>query len=265
MRDFQYLDQAAISVLKTDKAVAKAMVSNDVAAAWREARLKPRFEKRPPDRPARPDRPRLIAPGEVPKRRKGGNLGNRIALLHAVAHIELNAIDLAWDIIARFGGAMPGAFTDDWIKVGDEEAKHFLLIRNRLLAFDSDYGALDAHDGLWEAAESTAHDVAARLAIVPMVLEARGLDVTPGMIKRFRNSGDEESAAALDTIYREEIGHVATGARWFRYVSEQRDERPENYFHTLVDRHFSGQLKPPFNDNARTLAGMGEEYYAPLV
>ncbi len=261
----KYLDEATTFVLNTAEAVEKAAASRRSAAAWRAGKLARRFELRPPQRPARPDRPRLIAPGEVPKRRKGGNLGNRIALLHAVAHIELNAIDLAWDIIARFGSGMPEDFTDDWVKVADEEAKHFLLIRERLLALGSDYGALDAHDGLWEAAENTAHDIAARLAVVPMVLEARGLDVTPGMIRRFRNSGDEESAAALEIIYRDEIGHVATGERWFRHMAALHNEKPDCYFRRLVRRYFAGQLKPPFNDIARSQAGMTKDYYTALI
>ena len=152
----------------------------------------------------------------MPKRRAFGSPAGRIALLHALAHIELNAIDLGWDIVARFSSeALPRAFFDDWVGVASEEAVHFELLARRLGDFGARYGDLPAHDGLWEAAAATADDLLARLAVVPLVLEARGLDVTPEMAARLERVGDPESAALLRRIYRDEIGHVAAGVRWF--------------------------------------------------
>ena len=222
-----------------------------------------------PDRPARPDRPELRRPGDMPKRRASGSLPNRIALLHALAHIELNAIDLACDMLARFAGSdaelLPRDFADDWLKVAAEEAKHFALLSARLKALGAAYGDLPAHDGLWEAAENTAHDLTARLAIVPLVLEARGLDVTPTMIANLEQAGDTESAAVLRVIYEDEIGHVAIGWRWFRRVADARGFNPETAWPALVREHFRGKLKPPFNDAARAAAGMQAPLYHGLV
>ena len=189
----------------------------------------------PPRHPARPVRPQLLAPRHMPRRRAGGTPQSRIALLHAVAHIELNAIDLAWDVIARFTAEdLPRAFYDDWVGVAAEEAGHFILLSDRLKALGAAYGDLPAHGGLWEAAENTADDLAARLAVVPLVLEARGLDVTPAMIERLRRAGDTDSAAALEVIYAEEIGHVAVGSRWFHHICEARGRDPQATFRSLV-------------------------------
>ena len=201
----------------------------------------------------------------MPKRKAAGSPGKRAALLHALAHIELNAIDLAWDIIARFGMAgTPRAFFEDWIKVGEEEAIHFSLLRDRLGELGAEYGDLPAHDGLWMAAEETAHDLLARLAIVPLVLEARGLDVTPATIAQLRHAGDEQSALILDRIYHDEIGHVAAGARWFHHFAEAAGLDPKQAWQDRVRRHFKGTLKPPFNDAARSDAGFDPEFYRPL-
>lgn len=223
----------------------------------------PLGDTEPPDRPARPAKPRLLAPREMPKRRVGGMAG-RIALLHSVAHIELNAIDLALDLVARFAselGQEAGAFISDWLKVGAEEAKHFLLLQQCLAGLGATYGDLPAHDGLWEAAQNTRSDLAARLAIVPMVLEARGLDVTPAMIERLRAQGDEAAVAALETIYRDEIGHVAVGTKWFRKLCQSQKIDPVEAFKRLVEQYFKGSLKPPFNDAARSKAGLLPQFY----
>ena len=257
--------RVACRVLLTANAEDKAAASRQAAAHWRAGRLNHDDWPIPPDRPARPDRPVLLPPSEMPKRRRGGSLATRIALLHAVAHIELNAIDLAWDIVARFGAQMPRAFLDDWVAVGDDEARHFLFIQQRLAGLGSSYGAMPAHDGLWQAAAATRDDLAARLAVVPMVLEARGLDVTPAMIARFETVGDGESAAALKVIYEDEIGHVAAGVRWFDYLCAQRGIAPEAYFHQLIEQNFHGRLKPPFNQDARLKAGMAASLYEPLT
>lgn len=217
-----------------------------------------------PGRPGRPEHPRLRPPREVPKRSLATADG-RAALLHALAHIELNAIDLAWDLIGRFGHEIgERAFFDDWVRVGGEEGLHFTLLETRLRELGSHYGAFLAHDGLWQAAADTAHDVLARLAVVPLVLEARGLDVGPAMIERLRGAGDEPSAQILERIYRDEIGHVAAGVRWLAHVAERRGLDPRAAFHDSVRRYFRGNLKPPFNHAARRRAGLIPAYYEPL-
>ncbi len=227
-----------------------------------------------PDRPARPARPELRAPRDMPRRRAGELAAGRVALLHALAHIELNAIDLACDIVARFARAeeiwrfaepdLPRTFCDDWIVVAAEEAKHFLGLAARLNDFGAGYGDLPAHDGLWEAAEKTADDLLARLAVVPLVLEARGLDVTPVMIERMTRFGDDQTAALLTTIYRDEIGHVATGRKWFGRIAEVRGREPRAAWQELVAARFRGALKPPFNEAAREEAGFGADWYGAL-
>lgn len=259
----------ATRVLETADPWEKSALSRRVAAAWTALRAEGAAPARgtaaPPDRPARPARPVLKPPREVPRRRPGTAEG-RIALLHAIAHIELNAVDLHWDILARFGHIpMPVGFADDWVRAADEESKHFGLLSDRLRALGSDYGALDAHAGMWRAAERTADDLPARLAVVPMVLEARGLDVTPGMIGTFRKAGDDDSVAALEVIYAEEVGHVAYGAKWFHFLCGRDDADPKTRFHDLVRRHFDGALKPPFNEEKRAEAGLPPDFYWPLA
>ncbi|MDH3236775.1 MAG: ferritin-like domain-containing protein [Alphaproteobacteria bacterium] len=257
------LTEAAVGVLSTADAAHKAAASRAAAAAWRDGMITTIGTTPPPDRPARPANPELRRPGDMPRRGAGQSAAGRIALLHAVAHIELNAIDLAWDIVARFAGDdLPRAFFDDWVRVADEEAKHFTLLSDRLAALGATYGDLPAHDGLWEAAEATAHDLLARLAVVPLVLEARGLDVTPTMIARMTRFGDAETATVLTAIYEEEIGHVAIGMRWFAHECARRGVVPEATWRALVAEHFKGALKPPFNEDARARAGMGRGYYA---
>jgi uncharacterized ferritin-like protein (DUF455 family) len=239
--------------------------SRALAAAWRGGALAI-GRPSPAARPARPERPPLLPAREMPQRRAGGSPAGRIALLHALAHIELNAIDLAWDIIARFDtAALPRAFHDDWVRVAAEEAGHYALLAQRLADLGVAYGDLPAHDGLWQAAEATACDMLARLAIVPLVLEARGLDVTPAMIARLDRLGDGESAAVLRRIYDEEIGHVAIGMRWFAFLCARDDLAPEHTYQMLVRRYFKGALKPPFNDGARRAAGLSASFYAPLA
>jgi uncharacterized ferritin-like protein (DUF455 family) len=201
----------------------------------------------------------------MPRRRAGGSAAGRIALLHALAHIELNAIDLAWDIIARFTGhGLPREFYDDWVAVAAEEAKHHALVAARLAELGAAYGDLPAHDGLWDAARATAHDPLARLAVVPLVLEARGLDVTPAMIARLGRFGDAASVAVLQVIYDDEIGHIAAGLHWFAWLCAERGSEPVVTYQQLVRRHFRGALKPPFNRSGRDAAGLAEHYYGPL-
>jgi uncharacterized ferritin-like protein (DUF455 family) len=197
----------------------------------------------------------------VPRRKINRGVAGRAALLHAIAHIELNALDLAWDLIGRFGSSdLPRSFFDDWVKVADEEALHFTLVVDRMATLGLRYGDLEAHDGLWEAALDTQEDLLARLAVVPLVLEARGLDVTPTMIAKLRAADDPDSAAVLDRIYRDEIGHVAAGVRWFHFVARQRGLDATAIWPVLVAGHFKGQVKPPFNLAARDQAGMGASF-----
>ncbi len=259
------LGQAAVSVLGTADACAKAAAAQQMAADWLAGRLEWAFDVPPPARPARPERPALLPPNQMPKRGRAGSARSRFALLHALAHIELNAIDLACDIIARFGAQCPRGFADDWVRVAGEEGLHFALVARRLGELGGCYGDLPGHDGLWQAAEATAHDLLARLAVVPQVLEARGLDVTPDMISRFDQMGDDASAAVLRVIYRDEITHVAAGNHWFRWACESGGLPPESTFHACVRRYFRGDLKPPFNDLARAEAGLTPAYYAPLA
>ena len=214
-----------------------------------------------PERPGRPKTPELLHPRDMPKRRSGGHAG-RIGLLHALAHIELNAIDLAFDLIGRFiNTPMPEDFYADWLRVGAEEAKHFMLLQGRLKSLGSTYGALPAHNGLWEAAQKTAHNLAARLAIVPMVLEARGLDVTPQMIEKLTKNGDKESADILGIIYEDEKTHVAIGSKWFSYLCRKQNKDPQTQYQNFVQTYFQGEIKPPFNKPARDEAGLPERFY----
>lgn len=206
-----------------------------------------------PDIPGRPARPALVHPARVPRRRLGTPEG-RAALLHAVAHIEFNAINLALDALVRFPG-LPEAFYTDWLSVAVEEAAHFSLLVARLADLDCVYGALPAHDGLWEAAAKTRHDALARMALVPRILEARGLDVTPGLQSRLRAVGDEESARILEIILREEVGHVAIGNRWYGFLCSRAGLEPEHTFVDLCRQFGVRSPQPPFNHPARIRAG----------
>lgn len=256
------LAQAARDVLLTSNAIEKCCKSQAVGDAWHKKSMSQVGAAPAPDRPARPDAPALLAPQDVPRRRINRGIAGRIALLHALCHIELNAVDLAWDIIIRFTDQdLPTDFFDDWVKVATEEARHFMMLSDRLKQLDAAYGDLPAHDGLWDAALETRHDLAARLAIVPMVLEARGLDVTPAMIEKLRGVEDTASADILEVIYREEIGHVRIGKRWFTFVCARRNQEPGTFWRDLVAKHFRGDLKPPFNVPARDQAGLPEDWY----
>ncbi|HYW17594.1 MAG TPA: ferritin-like domain-containing protein [Allosphingosinicella sp.] len=235
------------------------------ARAWRRGALEHSFDSAMPDSPARPQRPELLPPSRMPKRGRGGSERGRIAMLHALAHIEFSAIDLAFDLAGRFGARFPRGFVDDWFSVGADEAMHFALLDRRLKSLGSAYGALPAHDGLWEAAQATAGDPLERLAVVPMVLEARGLDVTPAAMARFEAAGDTRSAAILGRIYRDEIRHVGAGSKWFRWGCESQRIEPVATWKRLVGARFGGAIKPPFNDSARDEAGLSRDYYSALA
>ena len=262
------LADLAAQVLHCGDARAKAALCHANAAEWRAARAAGAAlaigRADPPLRPARPAKPDLLDPRDVPRRKPGSPEG-RIALLHALAHIELNAVDLHWDIIARFADTpMPMGFYDDWVQAADDEAKHFNLICDCLEQRGSFYGALPAHAGMWRAAEDTVGDLMGRLAVVPMVLEARGLDVSPAMIEVFRKTGDTEALATLEVIYAEEVAHVAYGSKWFNWLCGRDGLDPKEVFHRLVRQYFHGALKPPFNVEKRAEAGLPPDFYWPL-
>lgn len=249
---------AAYECLMAQEANRKAELGAAVAAAWARGALVPTAAAppRPIAVPGRPVRPPLVEPRELVARRPGTVQG-RAAMLHAIAHIEFNAINLAWDAVYRFRG-LPAAFYDDWIRVAGEETLHFTLLGERLAELGFQYGDFPAHNGLWEMARSTAHDALVRMALVPRLLEARGLDVTPGMTERLRASGEGRGAEILELILHDEIRHVAAGSRWFRYLCAQRDLEPEATFRELLAGHTKGVLKGPFNLSARRQAGFAE-------
>lgn len=251
--------------LLTAEPRAKCFATRAVARDWRRGALTFEFDAAMPDAPARPCRPELLAPSQMPKRGKFGSERARIALWHSLAHIEFVAIDLALDMAGRFGAEMGEEFVSDFLGVAADEAMHFALLARKLESLGSHYGALPAHGGLWEAAYGTRHDVAARLAVVPMVLEARGLDVTPATLARVRAAGDAGGAKILARILDDEIRHVAYGTKHFLRCAEMVQANPETLWQGLVKRHFGGSLKPPFNDSARLAAGLSREFYAAVA
>jgi len=266
------IKQQAVSVLKAATPIDKVAAAHKMAKLWSTGQLSLQVETDlpVPTKPGRPETPVLVSPQEVKRRRLGSQAG-RVALLHAIAHIEFNAIDLAADMLARYAHSERiaederKAFIDDWVQVCDDEARHFTMINDRLTDLGSHYGALTAHNGLWEAAITTSNDLAARLVVAPMVLEARGLDVTPSMIKKLISVADKSSADILEIIYAEEIPHVATGTRWFMHICRRESLDSEKTFKSLLNSHYKGNLKPPFNKKARDLAGMPTGFYQPTT
>ena len=213
--------------------------------------------------PGRPPRPVLVAPRDVPQRGLGSAEG-RAALLHAIAHIEFNAINLALDAAWRFRD-LPAPFVEDWISVAADEARHFGMLQARLAAMDHAYGDFPAHDGLWEMAVKTDHSVLARMALVPRVLEARGLDVTPGMIARLRGLGEAEAVSVLEVILAEEVRHVAIGSHWFAWCCAREGVEPRATFLSLLRGNACGSLRGPFNLDARRAAGFDDDELADIA
>jgi uncharacterized ferritin-like protein (DUF455 family) len=212
--------------------------------------------------PGRGPRPRLVPATEVPRRSPFTPEG-RAALLHAVAHIEKNAIDLALDAVWRFAG-LPPDYYRDWLRVAAEEAHHFTLLREHLLSLGHDYGDFDAHDGLWTMVEKTRGDVVARMALVPRTLEARGLDATPPMQDKLRRAGDHRAVAILGVILHDEVGHVAIGNRWYRWLCERDGLDPLEHTARVAALHGAPRLRPPFNVDARRAAGFSADEIAAL-
>tara|TARA_R110000751_G_scaffold188_5_gene856 strand:+ start:3016 stop:3858 length:843 start_codon:yes stop_codon:yes gene_type:complete len=261
----QTLASAAKQALLTVDPTQKAHLSIDQARQWRKGIITEVGREDLPDRPARPAKPETLPPNKMPKRSKGGIKG-RIGLLHALAHIELNAIDLAWDIAVRFPDEnMPRDFHDAWVQVAADEAKHFLMLTKRLGELGAAYGDLPAHDGLWQSSMETAYDLLARLAVVPMVFEARGLDATPPTVARLIANGDPESAEILKLIAAEEVAHVSAGRKYYEMMCDKRGLPYYTTWHALLRKHLRGPLKPPFNDEARYDAGMPPDYYQDYV
>ena len=212
--------------------------------------------------PGRPERPCLVEHIKLkpPSMRTPAGIA---ALVHAIAHIELNAIDLALDICWRFAG-MPDAFYRDWLRIAQEEAKHFTLLREHLLGLGFDYGDFDAHNALWEMAERTKHDLLARIALVPRTLEARGLDASPAVRAKLVGAGDKRAGEILDVILHDEIGHVLAGNRWYRFLCEQRGLEPLSTYAELASKYQAPRLRAPFNLDARRAAGFDEAELAAL-
>ena len=210
--------------------------------------------------PGRPERPALISPAQVPQR-SVHSVEGRAALIHAICHIEFNAINLALDAVWRFAG-MPEAFYRDWLRVAVEEAYHFSLLHTHLQTLGHRYGDFPAHDGLWAMCEKTQDDITARMALVPRTLEARGLDATPLIQQRLRAiQADDAQVTAnlLDTILRDEIGHVAIGNHWYRWLCGRYGLEPVAHYGALVQHYAAPRLKPPFNEAARKQAGFSQE------
>jgi len=248
------LRDAALAILCVADPAAKAAQARALHAQADAAALDPQPRlAEPPGLPGRPARPRLLPPKDVPARTPH-TIEGRVALLHAIAHIEFNAINLAWDAVYRFRD-MPGAYYDDWIGVAADEARHFAMLEARLRELGHAYGDFDAHDGLWDMAVKTAGSCLERMALVPRVLEARGLDVTPGMIERLRGAGDTATIAILEVILAEEVAHVAAGSRWFEHCCAAAGVEPRSTFAALVARLAPGAVRAPFNHEARERAG----------
>lgn len=250
--------ERALECLKEPDLEAKSLCVEQLQQTWQEGELSrvPPTEILPIEQPGRPDKPVLVSPREVPRRRLGSKEG-QAAMLHAIAHIEFNAINLALDAVYRFL-EMPNAFYTDWIKVAAEEVYHFGLVRQRLQDLGYDYGDFPAHNGLWELAQKTSHDLLVRMAMVPRVMEARGLDVTPGIIQKFQGIGDKDSIAVLEIILQDEVGHVEAGSRWFHFLCEQRKIDPETTYFSLIDEYLNGHMSCPLHKEARLAAGFSQ-------
>lgn len=253
------LHAAALKVLLCCDPHEKCAAAAELARALEAGELAPMDSPAPIalDQPGRPERPLLVPPRELPQRGLGTDEG-RAAFLHAIAHIEFNAINLAADAVYRFRD-MPADFYRDWATIAADEARHFGLLATRMAELGARYGDFDAHNGLWDMACKTADDCLVRMALVPRVLEARGLDVTPGMIRRLRELGDDASVGVLETILREEVAHVAAGTRWFEWCCARAGVEPIATFQRLLDAYAPDAVRPPFNRDDRLRAGFSPE------
>ena len=254
--------KSSIEILSTENPGEKTRLTFLAEINWKNECLSLGRADNIPARPKRPIKPTLSSAKNMPRRRISKSPSGRTALLHAIAHIELNAIDLAWDLIARFSNPMlPKKFYSDWLEVAVDEARHFTLISERLSELNTAYGDFVAHDGLWEAAIATKDNLIGRLAIIPLVMEARGLDVTPDMISKLRAVNDYRSADILDIIYNDEIEHVKIGYSWFMFACASRGLEPKNTWQDCLKKFYRGNLKPPFNIKARNRADIPQSWY----
>ena len=252
----------AVEVLLAARPEDKIALSLKLAEEWRQGKIAEIGQASPPLRPARPEKPEIMAGGKMKRRGAAGS--GKATMIHALAHIEFNAIDLAWDIIARYGDlGLPRQFYDDWVRVADDETRHFSLLCGLLKDLGAAYGDFPAHGGLWEAAEKTAGDILARLALVPLTLEARALDTAPPLIVKLKQAKDEATLAVMQRILDDEIVHVSIGNRWFSELCKDKD--PAATYRHLVGPHFPKGLRPPFNDEGRQKAGLTKDYYQPLA
>jgi uncharacterized ferritin-like protein (DUF455 family) len=260
MSDVEHnLFQRALACIAIDDPCLKASCTQRLYRSWRSNELDTLSQVQPvaiPE-PGRPERPHLVSPRKVPKRGFKSPQG-LLRLAHAIAHIEFNAINLALDAVYRFRG-MPDDFYSDWLRVAAEESSHFRMLAGYLSDKGAAYGDFDAHNGLWEMAMKTDHDVMVRMALVPRVLEARGLDVTPGMIEKLKAVGEQKLVEILEVIHREEIGHVRIGTRWFNYVCRLRGLSPPDVFAGLLNDYMKGVIQGPFDHESRLQAGFTEE------
>jgi uncharacterized ferritin-like protein (DUF455 family) len=267
------LRHQALHVLLIGDSSAKARATRDLCAAWRrqaheldEAQRSETIAltlEQAGAMPGRPARPQLVPAKQVPSR-SPFTLEGRAALLHAICHIEFNAINLALDAVWRFAGMPPGFYTD-WLSVADEEALHFTLLQEHLQSLGWHYGDFDAHDGLWSMCDKTQADILARMALVPRTLEARGLDATPLIQDKLTRAGDQRAVEILDVILRDEIGHVAIGNRWFHHLCDERGLDATTLYPQLVTHYEAPRLRPPFNEAARKAAGFTEAEMAFLL
>ena len=256
---FQDLFHRAYTCLQTNDVDSKLAMTTTLAADWECGTLtlqNTHSPVAPIAEPGRPDQPALVSALHVAQRKVSSPTG-RAALIHSIAHIEFNAINLALDAVYRFRG-LPREYYGDWLKVAAEEAYHFTLLRDHLRSLGYDYGSFSAHNGLWEMAVRTAHDPLVRMALVPRVLEARGLDVTPVLIHKMASGGDKRAVEILEIILRDEVGHVRIGNHWYTYLCAQRGIEPMAMFRTLL-QEYNAQVRPPFHTEARLAAGFSEE------
>jgi uncharacterized ferritin-like protein (DUF455 family) len=259
------LTEAAVEALAASDPKDKIRLTLQSARQWHDGVITEIGAAKPPARPGRPAKPLIMPPNKMPRRGTAGMAG-RIAMFHALAHIEFNAIDLAWDIIARFAApTLPKGFYDDWVLVAKQEAEHFVALDMLLRQMGAEYGSLPAHDGLWQAAEKTSKDLLKRLAVVPMTFEARALDTAPVTINKLTGNVEQDTLFALRKIVDEEVIHVAAGTRWFNYVCDQQGIEPRLHYQSIIRDFFPDGLKPPFNKTARDKAGLPADYYEPLA
>jgi len=255
--------QTQYALMQNDTQIKREEVSV-LCQQWKNGELnRDSFELLRIEVPGRPDTPVLVHPNEMKQRKLGSELG-RATLIHAILHIEFNAINLALDAVYRFRD-MPEQYYSDWLLVAEEEAYHFSLLEARLQKLGYEYGDMPAHNGLWEMVLKTDHDVLIRMALVPRVLEARGLDVTPGMIERLKKVGDQETVEILQIILRDEIGHVAIGSHWFKHCCGLKGLKPEKTFRDLLMEYMGGGPNGPLHEEARLQAGFSQDEIDELV